>query len=723
MLSACAVLSSCGQDYSVKAQPDNNLPPDSGAPSEPVVVDASTFSSWCPEEDSLPDAAAINEDCDKEVVTGSIEAVIEWEVSSWSNYGEYSQIVMAPVVGQLDDENGDGVVSREDVPDIVVITDDEGEYEHKKGILRIIPGDGTTASRASQRFDTEVGDTVFQVYPYRYSNVALGDVDDDGEAEIVFIAQVFEGPPGGGVGEDGVPGESLPPPDTFEGPPAPTGGGPEETGIGDGGEGDDGGEDGDEEVPILPGLEPPPMGDEGDCYVAAVTPDLQLDWVALDAGIPCGGHAPAIADLEADGNPEVVVGDFVLSGLDGSVLWQGGAGVGAYDWHPETGFHPVPADLDGDGFMEVITGRSIYDYSGNTLCDAGSEEDDGYVAVADLDMDGEGEVIAVGNGTARVFGMDCIPTATWPIAGLGNGGPPTIADFDGDAEPEIGIASGTRYAVYEPDGTELWSVVVADESSASTGSSTYDFEGDGRAEVVYADEARMWIFDGATGDIRYEGTHHASRTLHEFPTVADVDGDGLPEIVVPNGGGHQGENKNGLVILGSANLDWLPGRQVWNQHAFSLTNINDDLTVPAPAAPNWPLHNNFRSGDPQPVSGSDAPDVVPLAELCLEECERNTLVVRIRLGNEGAAILRRDVPVSVYARSSDGTRTYLGSSFTISETEPGETTDTIVLRVDWTGFENHDLVVVADDEEGIEWVPECVESNNEYIFASPDCSG
>ena len=264
-------------------------------------------------------------------------------------------------------------------------------------------------------------------------------------------------------------------------------------------------------------------------------------------------------------------------------------------------------------------------------------------------------------------------------------------------------------------------MVVSDESSASTGSAVYDFEGDGRAEVVYADEARMWIFDGATGDVRYEGTHHASRTLHEFPTIADVDADGLPEVIVPNGGGHQGENKNGLVVLGSANLDWLPGRQVWNQHAFSLTNINDDLSVPAPAAPNWPLHNNFRSGDPQPVSGSSAPDVVPLAELCLEECERNTLVVRIRLGNEGAAILRRDVPVSLYAQTSDGTRTYLGSSFTIAETAPGETTDTITLRVDWTGFENQDLVVVADDEEGIEWVPECVESNNEYVFAAPDC--
>ncbi len=709
-LAIVLLLAACGQEYGVKAQPDINLPPDTGEPEEPAIFEGSLSLDVCPEEDDLPTAAAMNEDCDKEVVTGTIDAIVEWQVTTWSNYGEYSQIVMAPVVGQLNDENGDGVVTREDVPDIVVITDDEGEQPHKKGILRIIPGDGTTATRSAQRFDTELSDTVLQVYPYRYSNVAIGDVDDDGEAEIVFIAQVFEGP---GSGDDGEPlesgGDSIP-------IPAPTGEEPPESGGG-------GEDDGGEEIPISRGPIPPPMGEDGDCYVAAVTPDLQLDWVSLNAALPCGGHAPALADLDADGDPEVIVGSYIISGLDGEVIAQGEAGVGAYQWHPETGYHTVPADLDGDGFMEVVTGRTIYDYQGGIICDSGSDEDDGYAAVADLDMDGEGEVISVGNGIARVFGLDCVVTSTWPIAGTGNGGPPTIHDFDGDTEPEIGIASGTRYAVYEVDGTQLWSVEVEDESSATTGSAVYDFEGDGRGEVVYADESKMWIFDGATGDVRYESSNHASRTLHEFPTIADVDADGLPEIIVPNGGGHQGENKTGLTILGSANLDWLPGRQVWNQHAFNLVNINDDLSIPAPAAPNWPLHNNFRSGDPQPVSGSSAPDVVPLAEICTSECERDTLVVRVRLGNEGAAIMRRDVPVSLYAQTSDGTRTYLGSSFTIAETEPGTTTDTLVLRVDWSAYNGQDLVVVADDDEGLAYVPECVETNNEVVFAAPDCSG
>jgi len=694
------LLPACGQEYGVKAQPDYSPPGDTGGVTLHPTGSGEMYAAWCPEDDDLPDAAGINETCDKEAVTGTIDAVVEWNIPQWSNYGEYSQIVMAPVVGQLDDDNGDGVVDRDDVPDIVVVTDDEGAHRHKKGILRVVPGDGLTGGRAIQRVDVEVEGGTLQVYPYRYSNAALGDIDDDGEAEIVVVVQVQAGP-GGEDTADTAEDTAPPAEDTA---PLP----------GDSGE--------DDTPPILPDLPPPPEGDDGPCYVAAFAPDLTLDWVSNAAELDCGGHAPAIADLDADGDPEVIVGAYVLSGSDGGVRWQGDRGVGAYKWHPETGYHPVPADLDGDGFMEVVTGRSIYDYRGNVLCDAGSEEEDGYVAVADLDMDGEGEVVSVGNGLARVFGMDCLATASWPIAGSGNGGPPTIADFDGDAEPEIGIASGTRYAIYEADGSMLWSAIVSDESSASTGSAVYDFEGDGRAEIVYADESRFWIFDGLTGDVRYESADHASRTLHEFPTVADVDGDGLPEVIIPNGGGHQSENLTGLTILGSANLDWLPGRQVWNQHAFSLTNINDDLSVPAPAQSNWPLHNNFRSGDPQPVSGSSAPDVVPLAELCTLECERDTLVVRIRLGNEGAAIMRRDVPVSLYAEDISGFRTYLGSAFSVAEVAPGETTDTMVLRVDWSGYDNQNLVVVADDDEGLQWVPECVEDNNEATFETPDCS-
>jgi hypothetical protein len=108
----------------------------------------------CDQEVVLTDEVTTTDDCTHDTQTGSIAAVIEWSMTGFINYGEYDEILMAPVVGQLTDDNGDGVRDRNDIPDIVVITDDNGLYSHQKGVLRIIPGDGSGGATSIQRADT-----------------------------------------------------------------------------------------------------------------------------------------------------------------------------------------------------------------------------------------------------------------------------------------------------------------------------------------------------------------------------------------------------------------------------------------------------------------------------------------------------------------------------------------------------------------------------------------
>jgi hypothetical protein len=61
------------------------------------------------------------------------------------------------------------------------------------------------------------------------------------------------------------------------------------------------------------------------------------------------------------------------------------------------------------------------------------------------------------------------------------------------------VAGASQYVVYETNGAVKWSTAVSDYSSSVTGSSVFDFEGDGRAEVIYGDEYYLRIYRGVDG--------------------------------------------------------------------------------------------------------------------------------------------------------------------------------------------------------------------------------
>jgi outer membrane protein assembly factor BamB len=361
----------------------------------------------------------------------------------------------------------------------------------------------------------------------------------------------------------------------------------------------------------------------------------------------------------------------------------------------------------------VVAGKSLLDQYGNTICTIDADFEDGFPSVADLDADGLGEFLIVGNGAVRIFEHDCSFKTDWPLAGGGNGGPPTIGDFDGDTEPEVGIAGATVYSVYETDGTLLWSQPVTDTSSHATGSSVFDFDGDGQAEVVYADEVSLWVYDGKTGEVRLQDTLHTSRTLHEYPVIADVDADGHAEIIIPNGGGHHGSQLGGLYVLGSADESWRSNRQVWNQHAYSITNINDDLSIPSPAVANWPTWNSFRSGDVDPISGTRMVDARPvLADICARECRQGVIGIAYQVGNHGLADMRSAVPISVYAVDGDE-RILIETEWTTQTTDAGWSSDGFVLRLQRDQLPEGVIEIVADDDgTGNGVVTECHEDNN-----------
>jgi hypothetical protein len=163
-----------------------------------------------------------------------------------------------------------------------------------------------------------------------------------------------------------------------------------------------------------------------------------------------------------------------------------------------------------------------------------------------------------------------------------------------------------------PDGI-LWAQLSQDRSSSGTGSSIFDFNADGASEAVYGDECYVRVYEGATGQVIFSSPA-SNGTGFELPVIADVDGDFATEIVVarsPKSGcpspdplfAASGDfvSTGGFAILRDPMDRWASSRPVWNQHAYSITNVTDDARIPrtSQVTANWtdPALNNFRQNN------------------------------------------------------------------------------------------------------------------------------
>lgn len=281
-----------------------------------------------------------------------------------------------------------------------------------------------------------------------------------------------------------------------------------------------------------------------------------------------GGWAgPSIHDLDDDGKPEVIREGYVISN-EGVLLSGLPPGYASYS----VGLNATLANLDDDPAIELTNGALVWEWVGGAWVQqagyAGPAA--GHVAVADFGAYGAGaanapELALVQMNTLTIVATDGTvafgPVALPPGGATGAGGPPTIADYDGDGLPEVGVAGSDFYTVFDIDcgaspraggkceavnrcddalGTPgacpagiLWSRKTQDHSSNITGSSVFDFEADGAAEVVYADECFARVYSGRDGEVIFS-QYHSSCTWYENPVVADVDGNFRADLVVPS---------------------------------------------------------------------------------------------------------------------------------------------------------------------------------------------
>lgn len=308
-----------------------------------------------------------------------------------------------------------------------------------------------------------------------------------------------------------------------------------------------------------------------------------------------------IADFNYDGIPEVYCGASILNSMTGEVLFYDGNSISENNYSQVIS---IASDVLGnDGIPELITGKYVFKVELNNLdgiignnfiaIQAPPSVENGRCAVADLDGDGQKEIIVLESNNVNLGKIGKL--SIWdPVNGnllaqvqnpifpdnFFDGSIPFIGDIDGDCLPEIGVVYNKILKMYKynvSDGlTEMYSIKISDRSG-QTGVTMFDFNQDGRQELIYRDENYLRIIDGESGQT-LDSVELLSSTWLEYPIIVDIDKDGQAEILVS--GSISNKEEPQLFCFESATMPWAPARSVWNQYAYNPTFVNDDLTIP-----------------------------------------------------------------------------------------------------------------------------------------------
>ena len=175
------------------------------------------------------------------------------------------------------------------------------------------------------------------------------------------------------------------------------------------------------------------------------------------SGTEWGG--PSIHDLNNDGKPEIIVEGNVINGQTGALLAAAPADYASYC----VGIPAVVANMNADTNAEMTNGAHLwkFDATTNTWTDVATlrrrrrPARAGPASPTSIRTTGsrQPEIAVAATDTLSVYTIDhavFLGMSGIPVPGTG-GGPPTIADYDGDGLPEVGLAGEDFYTVFDPD--------------------------------------------------------------------------------------------------------------------------------------------------------------------------------------------------------------------------------------------------------------------------------
>ena len=275
---------------------------------------------------------------------------------------------------------------------------------------------------------------------------------------------------------------------------------------------------------VLPGpgrgLDPAPAG-AATTLRKLRTVDVGLNTLSVPTGTPEYKSSPALADLDGDDRPELVVaapnGTVTATSVsNGAMKWRRSLGSTAIQ------ASPVVTDVDNNGKVDVVVATM-----------------DGRVLL----LNGQtGGVLRQYNQGAPLFcpaGVDCRPDGFYAT--------PVVADVNGDGKKDI-VAPSYDHTVYAWSWTGglLWRSFLYDTLWSSP--AAVDVDKNGTVEIVLGGDiyagnplgvARgglLWVLNGRNGT-NFPGYPRSlpGQTIWSSPAIADLDGDNRPDVIVGTG--------------------------------------------------------------------------------------------------------------------------------------------------------------------------------------------
>ena len=330
-----------------------------------------------------------------------------------------------------------------------------------------------------------------------------------------------------------------------------------------------------------------------------------------------------------------------------TLKWQRG---GCFNSWCETGWYssPAVADLDGDGAAEVIAAAYdlvILDGATGQLAHRSENGSRAWPGVVVADIDGDHTLeIAVGRGSDQLTVYNADGSMRWTRHPFGAGEVRTLAAADIDQDNQLELVVGRassgatkQLSVYEPDGSVRPGWPARRDGEPGYGWGMYnqnvaaaDLTGDGYAEIVGPTDThyitaldrdgnqlpahsrynnfnprgpKVWSQVGVHVDDAVDlrgyadcGVEHRPNFANSAPTLADLDGNGVREIVVVgnvyNCGADPYQSLYEMPFIFAAD------RSRWQANGFDWT------AIPAADGHSGPLsedYNVIESAPPNPV--------------------------------------------------------------------------------------------------------------------------